>query len=61
MRAGIRGYGGDFITHYLAPVIYQEGLSQNWQHFLVVIVLAFNAAIYASLFLKSKRHAGKET
>jgi hypothetical protein len=61
MRAGIRDYSGDFIAHYLAPVIYQEGLSQNRQYFVVVIVLALNAAIYASLFLKSKKRSGKET
>jgi hypothetical protein len=61
MRAGIRGYSGDFIAHYLAPVIYQEGLSQNCQDFLVVIVLALNAAVYVSLFLKRNKSAGKRT
>lgn len=55
MRAGIRDYRGDFVAHYLAPVIYQEGLSQKGQDLLVVIVLALNAAIYASLLLRTAR------
>jgi hypothetical protein len=59
MRAGIGDYSGDFIARYLAPVIYQEGLSQNWQDLLVVIVLALNAVIYASLLFKGRKRAGK--
>jgi hypothetical protein len=51
-RAGIAGDGGDFIAHYLVPIIYQEGLSSRWQDTLVLVVLAFNFLVYASLLRK---------
>jgi hypothetical protein len=60
VRAGITSYRGDFVAHYLAPLIYQEGLPSNWQFALTVLVIAFNAFIYAS-FLWGRRnsHASK--
>ena len=59
-RAGITSYSGDFVVHYLVPLIYQEGLPLNWQYVLTVLVIAFNASIYASLLWKRKgRHASK--
>ena len=51
-RAGITGDSGDFVAHYLVPIIYQEGLSSKWQDALVTIVLAFNFLVYASLLRK---------
>ena len=51
-RAGITGKSGGFVARYLVPIIYQEGLSSKWQDALVVIVLAFNFLVYASLLQK---------
>ena len=48
-RAGITGNSGDFVARYLVPVIYQEGLSSKWQDALVMIVIALNSLVYASL------------
>jgi len=39
-------YPGDFIAHYLIPVIYPAGLSRNVQFVLALIVLAANLIIY---------------
>jgi hypothetical protein len=54
-RAGIAGYSGDFVAHYLVPVIYQEGLPPKWQYALAGIVLAFNLLFYASLLRKKSK------
>ena len=51
-RADITGNSGDFVARYLVPIIYQEGLSSKWQDVLVMIVLAFNFLVYASLLRK---------
>lgn len=51
-RAGITRGSGDFVARYLVPVIYQEGLSSKWQDALVMVVLAFNSLVYASLLRK---------
>jgi hypothetical protein len=55
VRAGITSYSGDFVAHYLVPVIYQEELPQKWQCALALIVLAFNVLIYALLLRKKAR------
>jgi hypothetical protein len=56
-RAGIAGYSGDFVAHYLAPVIYQEGLPSKWQYVLAVVVLGFNVLIYVSLLWSRSKDA----
>jgi glucan phosphoethanolaminetransferase (alkaline phosphatase superfamily) len=45
-HAGLATYKGDFVTQYLVPVIYQEGLATGWQYVLVAIVLGINIAAY---------------
>jgi len=39
-------YGGDFVGHYLLPVLYPEGLDRGIQAILAVAVLGLNAAVY---------------
>jgi hypothetical protein len=46
-RAGEVGYEGGFIDHYVAGVIYPEGLTRRSQVVLGILVLAFNAGMYA--------------
>lgn len=55
VRARIESYSGDFVAHYLIPVIYQEGLRQTWQYALVAAVLALNVIVYASLLWRTNR------
>ena len=54
-RAGEATYTGDFISRYLAPVIYPDGLTRDAQVALGVAVLLFNAVVYAALFRRAKR------
>jgi hypothetical protein len=45
-HAGLSTYKEDFITRYLIPVIYQEGLTQNVQYFIVGLVICINIIAY---------------
>jgi hypothetical protein len=47
LRAGASGYQGSFIEHYLAPIIYQEGLAQAGQWSLAAMVVVMNVVVYA--------------
>jgi hypothetical protein len=53
-RAGIAEYGGDFVAHYLVPVIYQEGLPPKWQLPLAMVVVVLNLMVYISLLFAKK-------
>ena len=52
--AGGEGYSGGFISHYLMPVIYPEGLTREWQMVLGIAVIVINLAAYAAI-----HHAGR--
>jgi hypothetical protein len=58
-RAGITGYSGDFVAHYLAPIIYQDGLPLNWQFLLAAAVIGLNVLIYAALLWRKSKYASK--
>jgi hypothetical protein len=47
-RAGLSTYREDFVTRYLVPVIYQDGLSPAVQYLLVVIVVIVSVIAYAT-------------
>ena len=44
--AGDAGYAGGFISHYLTPLVYPEGLTREIQISLGVGVLAVNLCVY---------------
>ena len=44
--AGEAGYAGDFVLHYVAALLYPDGLTRNIQFVLGAIVITINAAIY---------------
>jgi hypothetical protein len=46
-RAGREGYQGGFLEHYLAPMIYPDGLTRWMQWALAGFVVVVNAAVYA--------------
>ena len=57
--AGMSGYAGDFVGHYLMRVIYPAGLTRTTQVLLAVVVIIVNASIYAAMVrLKRTRIAG---
>ena len=53
--AGEQGYSGGFIEHYLIPLIYPAGLTENIQIVLGLVVLAINLPPYL-LLLRRRRH-----
>lgn len=50
LKAGVAGYEGGFIDHYLVPVIYPAGLTPRIQLLLGVFVIVLNASIYIRAF-----------
>ena len=46
MEAGAAGYEGDFIAHYLLPVLYPAGLTRAAQLVLGVLAGGINVAAY---------------
>ena len=55
-RAGLAGYQGGFIEHYVTPIVYPAGLTPAIQFILGGIVLAVNAVAYVGLV--RRRRAG---
>jgi len=45
-RAGGTRYGGDFIEHYLLPVLYPAGLTPDIQIWLGGLAIGVNVAVY---------------
>ncbi len=54
--AGLEGYQGGFVEHYILPVLYPSGLTRNVQLVLGGLVVVLNLAVYA-LVLRSSRIA----
>ncbi len=48
--AGADGYSGDFIAHYLIPIVYPPGLTTTLQIFLGIAVLVINLAVYSYIW-----------
>jgi hypothetical protein len=54
-REGEAGYEGDFIAHYVLPILYPDGLTRSTQLVLGSLALAINLAIYAMVFRRGRR------
>ena len=48
-------YAGDFIAHYLLPVIYPQGLTRELQLALGIAVPVLNAAAYGFVYWRRRR------
>jgi hypothetical protein len=55
MEGGAAGYSGGFITHYIAPIIYPEGLTRDLQVNLGFIALGINITIYIYVIYRRRR------
>ena len=53
-RAGEGTWHGDFVSHYLLPVLYPAGLTRGAQLRLAVLVVAVNLAIYAAVLRRRR-------
>jgi hypothetical protein len=45
-RGGLAEYSGDFVEHYVLPVLYPDNLTRGVQVALGALVVAINAAAY---------------
>jgi hypothetical protein len=54
-HAGESGYSGDFIDHYLIPLIYPPGLQPQHQLLLGTGLLGMNLSLYAIALLRHWR------
>lgn len=60
LQGGDIGYSGDFVRHYLLPLLYPSRLTREVQIILGTLVLGLNVAIYAYvLFLRSRSSGAK--
>ena len=53
-QAGQAGYRSDFITYYLLPVLYPDGLTRDLQLILGTVVLTINILVYGWLWRRSQ-------
>ncbi|HEX5576107.1 MAG TPA: DUF2784 domain-containing protein, partial [Gemmatimonadales bacterium] len=53
--AGLAGYEGGFVEHYILPVLYPAGLTRGVQISLGTLVIAVNVAIYAWVIARRPR------
>ena len=54
-QAGENGYQSDFVMHYVLPLLYPAGLTQEIQLILGTTVLIVNVAIYSWLWRTHRR------
>lgn len=52
--AGQPGYAGDFVEHYLAPIVYPPGLTRGVQLALATGLVVLNAAIYVIVWRRRR-------
>ena len=52
--AGDAGYSGDFIEHYLLPLIYPENLTMKMQYILGGLVIVVNLFFYFIIWRKKR-------
>ena len=53
--AGLAGYSGSFIDHYLIPIVYPENLTRPIQWLLAGLLLLVNVIIYGIVIHKYRR------
>jgi hypothetical protein len=53
-RAGLEGYGGGFVEHYVIPALYPAGLARPTQVVLGTLVLVVNLVGYGVLIRRLK-------
>lgn len=54
-KAGLAGYRGDFLEHYLFAALYPEGLTTGIQYVLGAGAAVINVAVYAVLLARRRK------
>ncbi len=57
--AGESSYAGSFIGHYLDPVLYPAGLTEEMRWWVRVIAIAINVLVYRQVLKVWKERRGK--
>ena len=55
LKGGEIGYSGDFLAHYLLPLIYPSNLTREIQIILGAIVAGMNMAMYGYVFFLRRK------
>ncbi len=53
--AGLEGYQGGFVEHYILPVLYPSGLGRGVQLVLGALVIGINLIIYGIVMRRRRR------
>ncbi len=59
--AGIAGYDGGFIDHYVMPIVYPAGLTRGMQIAFGVTILAVNLFVYARVLVNRTKQGNGRT
>ncbi|HOO39465.1 MAG TPA: DUF2784 domain-containing protein [Deltaproteobacteria bacterium] len=54
-KTGESAYTGDFVIHYIEPIIYPGGLTRELQILFSIAVIMVNTAVYTWVFLRHKK------
>jgi uncharacterized protein DUF2784 len=54
-RAGISGYAESFVEHYVLPIVYPDGLTEDVQLALAAVALGVNLVLYGLLLRRVLR------
>ena len=57
VSAGLDEYSGDFVAHYLFPVLYPDGLTREAQIGVGLVVLVINLMLYVAVCRQRVRMA----
>lgn len=60
-RAGLAGYSGDFVEHYLLPLIYPARLTTRTQLLLGLLVVIVNVLLYAVVVARVRRRSAQKS
>lgn len=55
LLAGQSGYQGGFVQHYIAPLIYPEGLTHDLGPAVALAVITWNSLVYGVLWWRKTR------
>lgn len=54
-------YQGEFVNHYILPLVYPAGLTRQMQIFFGISVVVINGVIYGCLIARHMRSKGEKT
>ncbi|MCH7825039.1 MAG: DUF2784 family protein, partial [Acidobacteria bacterium] len=57
--AGLQGYEGRFVEHYLTPVLYPSELTRELQIGLGLAVIALNVVIYGWIWRRGRQRSSE--